>query len=73
MEEQENEEEDEGQAPAAVRKTVLPVDPGLGALGKLGEGQLAQVEVLLRVEDATLQQLLPAHTRHHQSSTEHTD
>lgn len=49
---------------------MLPVDPGLGALGELGEGQLAQVQVLLRVEDSTLQQLLPAHTRHNQLRTE---
>lgn len=30
-------------------KAELPVDPGLRALGELGEGQLAQVQVLLRV------------------------
>jgi len=39
------------------------VDPRLGALGELGEGQLAQVEVLLRAEGSAQQQLLPATTR----------
>ncbi|TNN36311.1 hypothetical protein EYF80_053532 [Liparis tanakae] len=46
---------------------LLPVDPRLGALGELGEGQLAQVEVLLGAEGSALQQLLPATTSGGQS------
>lgn len=49
---------------------LLPVDPRLGALGELGEGQLAQVQVLLWVEDSTLQQLLPATANSHQFKLE---
>lgn len=39
-----------------------PVYPRLWTLGEFSEGQLAQVQVLLRVKNPALQQLLPATT-----------
>lgn len=45
--------------------TFLPVYPRLWALGEFGEGQFAQVQVLLRVKNPALQQLLPAATNSH--------
>ena len=48
----------------------VPVYPGLWALGELGEGQLAQVQVPLWPQGPTLQQLLPGEKRGGQCSSE---
>lgn len=45
-----------------VSTQASPVYPRLWTLGEFSEGQLAQVQVLLRVKNPTLQQLLPATT-----------
>lgn len=49
----------------SLEKCLLPVYPRLWALGEFGEGQFAQVEVLLWAQRSALQQLLPATTIGH--------
>lgn len=49
------------------------MDPGLRALGELGQSQFPQIKILLWGQDSALQQLLPATTRHHRQQQQSSD